>query len=235
MSSTGKRVPGSATGRGSSGRAEPWAQLPATALGLGFEQLVRRGLRGVWVRGELPAGGCVWAANHHSWWDGFLAAAVLRQQRLPAALLMDGDNLSHYRFLATIGVIPTGRPRQALQSLRDGRVLVIFPEGELRPAGRLAELAPGAGWLARRAPAPLVPVAVRVATRGHQYSEGLIDIGLPCAPGRLAADLAERVAALDAAIAGADPREPVPGFARVLAGRRSWDERIDRWARIGRR
>jgi 1-acyl-sn-glycerol-3-phosphate acyltransferase len=235
VSSTGKRVPGSAAGRNSRGRAEPWAQLPAKALGLGFEQLVRRGLRGVWVRGELPAGGCVWAANHHSWWDGFLAAAVLRQQRRPAALLMDGDNLSHYRFFATIGVISTGRPRQALQSLRDGRVLVIFPEGELRPAGRLAELAPGAGWLARRAPAPLVPVAVRVAPRGHQYPEGLVDIGPPCAPGRLAADLAERVAGLDATIASADPREPVPGFSRVLPGRRSWDERIDRWARIGRR
>ncbi|MDQ1741173.1 MAG: hypothetical protein QOE53_2825 [Pseudonocardiales bacterium] len=236
MSSTDKRVPGSpARVRGVSGWAGERAQVPAQALGMGFEQLVRRGLRGVWIRGELPTAGCVWAANHHSWWDGFLAAAVLRQQRRPAALLMDSDNLSDYRFLATIGVIPTGRPRQALESLRDGRVLVIFPESELRPAGPLAELAPGAEWLARRAPAPLVPVAVRVAARGHQYSEGLIDIGPPCAPGRLAAELAERLAGLDAAIAGAEPREPMPGFARVLAGRRSWDERIDRWAQLGRR
>ena len=38
----------------------------------------------------------------------------------------------------------------------------------------------------------------------------------------------------DAAIAGADPRAPVPGFVQVLPGRRSWDERIDRWARPGR-
>jgi 1-acyl-sn-glycerol-3-phosphate acyltransferase len=209
--------------------------LPARALGFGFEQLVRRGLRGVWLRGELPPGGCIWAANHHSWWDGFLAAAVLRQQRRPAALLMDGDNLSDYRFLTAIGVIPTGRPRRALHSLREGRVLVIFPEAELRPVGPLGDLAPGAGWLARRAPVPLVPVAVRVVARGHQYPEALIDIGRPCAPERLAGELAARVAALDAAVAGADPRKPVPGFARVLAGRRSWDERLDRWAEIGRR
>jgi 1-acyl-sn-glycerol-3-phosphate acyltransferase len=209
--------------------------LAARMLGLGFEQLVRRGLRGVWLRGELPADGCVWAANHHSWWDGFLAAEVLRQQRRPAALLMQGDNLSDYRFLTAIGVLSTGRLRQALQSLRDGRVLVIFPEGDLRPAGPLAELAPGAGWLARRAPAALVPVAVRVAVRGHQYPEGLVDIGPPCTADRLAAELTERLAGLDAAIAGADPREPLPGFVRVISGRPSWDERIDRWAKIGRR
>jgi len=210
--------------------------LPARALGLGFEQLVRRGLRGVWLRGQLPPGGCVWAANHHSWWDGFLAAAVLRRQQRPAALLMDGANLSDYRFFAGLGVISTDRPRQALQSLRQGRVLVIYPEAELRPAGRLGELAPGAAWLARRAPAPLLPVAVRVVARGHQYAEALIDIGDPCPPEELPSELAGRLAGLDAALAEADPREPLPGFSAAVAGRRSWDERIDRWsAVIGRR
>jgi 1-acyl-sn-glycerol-3-phosphate acyltransferase len=203
---------------------------------VGFEQLVRHGLRGVWLRGQLPPGGCLWAANHHSWWDGFLAAAVLRRQRRPAALLMDGANLSDYRFFAGLGVISTDRPRQALHSLRQGRVLVIYPEAELRPVGRLGELAPGAAWLARRAPAPLVPVAVRVAARGHQYCEALIDIGPPCPPDRLASELAERLAGLDAALAEADPREPLPEYSRVVAGRRSWDERIDHWsAAIGRR
>lgn len=236
MSSTGEPVPGPA-GSLAGRSAEHRARLPARALGLCFEHLVRHSLRGVWLRGELPAGGCVWAANHHSWWDGFLAAAVLRQRHRAGALLMDGDNLSDYRFLAALGVIPTGRPRQALQSLRNGRVLVIFPEGQLRAAGPVAgELAPGAGWLARRAPAALVPVAVRVAARGHQYPEGLVDIGLACPPDRLAVHLSERVAALDAAIAEADPRRPVPGFVRVVSGRISWDERIDRWSvRTGRR
>lgn len=252
MSSTGKPAPGLArplSGRssslsgpsrslsGPSRSDESRVSLPARALGMCFEQLVRHGLRGVWLRGELPPGGCVWAANHHSWWDGFIAAAVLRQQRRAAALLMDGDNLSDYRFLAALGVIPAGRPRQALESLRGGRVLVIFPEGQLRAAGPVAtELAPGAGWLAHRAPAALVPVAVRVAARGHQYPEGLVDIGPACAPDRLGAELSQRLAALDAVIAQADPRQPVPGFVRAVPGRPSWDERIDRWsARIGRR
>jgi 1-acyl-sn-glycerol-3-phosphate acyltransferase len=211
-------------------------RVPARALGFGFEQLVRRGLRGVWIRGTLPPGGCVWAANHHSWWDGFLAAAVLRQQSRSAALLMDADNFAQYRFLGPIGVIPASQPRQALQFLRDGRVLVIYPEGELRAAGPLGELAAGAAWLARRAPASLLPVAVRIAARGHQYPEAVIDIGAPCAPERLPFELARLLRGLDAEIYSADPREPVPGFGAAIAGRLSWDERIDRWsARISRR
>ena len=211
-------------------------RVQARGLSFGFEQLVRRSLRGVWIRGALPTGGCVWAANHHSWWDGFLAAAVLRQQHRSAALLMDAENLAHYGFLGPIGVIPASRPRQALQSLRDGRVLVVYPEGELRPVGPLGELAAGAAWLARQAPADLLPVAVRVAARGHQYPEALIDIGAPCAPQELTTELTGLLRGLDAEISQADPRAQVPGFDLAIPGRLSWEERIDRWsARISRR
>lgn len=210
--------------------------LPAQALGFGFEQLVRRGLRGVWMRGALPTGGCVWAANHHSWWDGFVAAAVLRQQHRAAALLMDGDNLSDYHFLDAVGVISTSRPRQALQALLDGRVLVIFPEGNLRSVGPLTALKPGAGWLAQRAAAPLLPVALRIVARGHQYPECLIDIGDACEAADLSDKLTGLLACLDAEIHRADPREPVPGFRQQIPGRRSWDERIDGWsARLTKR
>src|SRR4051812_9102723 len=113
-------------------------RLWAPALSAGFDQLVRRGLRGVWLRGQLPAGGCLWAANHHSWGDGFLASAVLRRQGRPAALLMDGENLGDYRFLAPLGVIPAARPRQALQALRQGPGVGVYPRGGMRaprPAG----------------------------------------------------------------------------------------------------
>lgn len=210
--------------------------VSARALGFGFEQLVRRGLRGVWVRGELPSGSCVWAANHQSWWDGFVAAAVLRQQGRAAALLMDGDNLGDYKFLTGIGVISAKRLRHGIQSLRDGRVLIIFPEGDLRPAGPVGPLAPGAAWLARQAPAPLVPVAVRVAARGHQYPEALVDIGAACPSERLADELGALVNQLDAELLQGDPRVPLPGFERLIPGRPSWDERIDRWsARVSRR
>jgi 1-acyl-sn-glycerol-3-phosphate acyltransferase len=209
--------------------------VPGRALGFGLAQLVRRGLRGVWVRGDLPAAAAVWAANHHSWWDGFVAAAVLREQQRPAALLMDGDNLGAFGFLRAAGVISAQRPRDALGALREGRVLVIFPEGELRPPGPLHATERGAAWLGRRAPAAVVPVAVRVISRGHQYPEALVDIAPEAAPDELAAALAARLRALDGLLLDADPRLPVPGFRYAVAGRRSWDERLSHRGDLARR
>lgn len=198
------------------------------ALTGGLNQLVRRGLRGVWLRGALPHTGTVWAANHHSWWDGFIASTVLSGQGRRAGLIMDGDNLASFGFLAPLGVISAQRPRQALALLREDRVLVVFPEGELRPPGPLGPIAPGAGWLADHAPAHLVPVAVRIANRGHQYPEALVDIGEPVPATGLAERLAELVANLDRELEHGDPRGPVPGFYQVARGKSSWDERISR-------
>jgi 1-acyl-sn-glycerol-3-phosphate acyltransferase len=203
--------------------------VPGRLLDIGLTQLVRRGLRGVWVRGELPASAAIWAANHHSWWDGFVAAAVLREQHRPAALLMDGDSLDTFRLVRSVGVISAQRPRQALQVLREGRVLVIFPEGELYSPGPLRTLARGAGWLGRQAPAAVVPVAVRVVSRGHQYPEAFVDIASEVAPADLPAALAAQLGQLDADLLGRDPRRPVPGFRCAVKGRLSWDERITRW------
>ena len=208
----------------------PAASVPGRLLDIGLTQLVRRGLRGVWVRGELPASAAIWAANHHSWWDGFVAAAVLREQQRPAALLMDGDNLDTFRWVRSVGVISARRPRQALQVLREGRVLVIFPEGELHGPGPLRPVARGAGWLGRQAPAAVVPVAVRVASRGHQHCEAFVDIAPEVEPADLPAALTSRLGELDAALLNGDPRRPVPGFRCAVKGRPSWDERITHWA-----
>jgi 1-acyl-sn-glycerol-3-phosphate acyltransferase len=209
--------------------------VPGRLLDIGLTQLVRRGLRGVWVRGELPASAAIWAANHHSWWDGFVAAAVLREQQRPAALLMDGDNLDTFRFVRSAGVISAQRPRQALQVLREGRVLVIFPEGELYSPGPLRTVARGAGWLGRHAPAAVVPVAVRVVSRGHQYPEAFVDIAPEAAPADLPAALTSQLGQLDADLLSGDPRRPVPGFRCAVKGHLSWDERITHWAGLIKR
>jgi len=204
-------------------------------LAFGLTQLVRRGLRGVWVRGEVPVSAAIWAANHHSWWDGFIAAALLREWDRQAALLMAGNNLDAFAFLRSLGVISAGRPRQALQILRDGRILVVFPEGELYPPGPLRALARGAAWLGDRAPAAVVPVAVRVTSRGHQYPEAFVDIAPEVTPADLSAALSARLSGLDAALLQASPREPLPGFRCVISGRTSWDERIAHWTELVRR
>jgi hypothetical protein len=77
-------------------------------------------------------------------------------------------------------------------------------------------------------------VAVRVQMRGRQYPEAYvvvseIDAGgpLPEVTGRLRERLRADLADVDRLSAHADPRQPLPGFSRVVRGRRSWDERVD--------
>ncbi len=198
---------------------------------------VRGGLAGVWVRGRLPAGPVVWAANHHSWWDPFLASAVLDRAARPACLLMAQDNLARFGFARRLGVFGTGETRRGLSYLDTGRVLVIYPEGELRPAGPLGPLADGAAWFAHRAGVPLCAVGVRVVLRGHEAPEAYLSLtavakatDLWSSTQRLADRLNDELDDVDTLVAASDPRQPLPGFSRLLTGRRSWDERIDAMA-----
>jgi 1-acyl-sn-glycerol-3-phosphate acyltransferase len=136
--------------------------------------------------------------------------------------------LRRVAFLTSLGAIPADRPRAALDALRAGRALIIFPEAELRPLGPLGPTAPGAGWLARRSTVPLVTAATRVVLRGHQKPEAYVDITV--SPDNTVAavndQLASRLDQLDTELAHSDPRLPLPTFTRVLSGRLGWDERI---------
>lgn len=198
--------------------------------------VVRRGLRGVWLRGDPPPGPFVWAANHHSWWDPFVAMVLLRRLHRPHCLLMRQDNLDRYAFARRLGVFGTGEHRRGVQLVRDGQVLVIFPEGRLRPAGPPGPLAEGAAWYADRAPAPLVAAATRVLMRGHEAPEAYVWLAgvepgasVPATTAALTGQLTRQLAGLAGLAAAADPRQPLPGFTRVIAGRPSWEERVDAW------
>lgn len=195
---------------------------------------VRGGLAGVWVRGRLPAGPVVWAANHHSWWDPFIAGELLASAGLRMVLLADAANVSQYRFARHIGVVGTDELRTALAAVRGGAVLVVYPEGRLLPAGPPGPLAPGAAWCAARLPARLYSVAVRVLMRGGQYPEAYVVFSevdaagpTPEVTGRLRERLSQDLRDLDRLNADAEPRQPLPGFSRAVRGRRSWDERVD--------
>jgi 1-acyl-sn-glycerol-3-phosphate acyltransferase len=206
------------------------------ALRRGLRHMVRRGLRGVWQRGDLPAGPFVWAANHHSWWDPFVAAVVLGQNGRAGCLMMAQENLDRFGFARRLGVFGTTEGRRGLEFLHDGRVLVIYPEGELRPAGPLGGVRSGAAWFAERAGVPLFAVATRVAVRGHQAPEAYLS-GVPVGPrgaratARLGTLLNAELSDVDGLLATTDPRAPLPGFDCVLPGRRSWDERVDAMSR----
>jgi 1-acyl-sn-glycerol-3-phosphate acyltransferase len=207
----------------------------ARALHGAFRRMLRRGLRGVWLRGELPDGPFVWAANHHSWWDPFLAGAILDGVGRSASLVMRQDNLDRFGFVRRVGVFGTAEPRRGLTGLAAGRVLVIFPEQELRPAGPPGPMAAGAAWYACRAGVPLCAVATRVVLRGHDAPEAYLRLSTVDTPGsvrettaRLADRLTHELADLDAWIGAVDPRTPLPGYRLAMPGRRSWDERLSR-------
>jgi 1-acyl-sn-glycerol-3-phosphate acyltransferase len=195
---------------------------------------VRTGLAGVWVRGRLPGGPVVWAANHHSWWDPFIAGELLASAGRRVVLLAHPANVRQYRFARRIGVIGTDELRSALAAVRGGAALVVYPEGRLLPPGPPGPLARGAAWSAARAPALLCSVAVRVLIRGGQYPEAYVVFGEVGADGSLQAvteRLHERLRQdlhdLDCLSTHTDPRQPLPGFACAVRGRRSWDQRID--------
>ena len=209
----------------------------AVVLRRGFGIMARGSLRGIWAHGRPPAGGFVWAADHQSWWDPFLASVVLERSGHQAALLMQQENLDQYEFVRRVGVFGSEEARQGLDYLGEGRALVIFPEGELRPAGPLGPLHGGASWYAVHAGVPLVGVAVRVLMRGHQAPEAYLSFEpvettgtVPEVTERLQTRLAAALADLDALLRRTEPRTVPPGFVPLLRGRLSMDERIDRFA-----
>lgn len=206
-----------------------------------IEEMIRglnwTGLRSIQVRGELPGTGCVWAANHHSWWDGWAGAAAIWHVDRRPGLLMDPANLARFAFLRRVGVRGTDELRAATQTLSDGTVMIVFPEGELRAPGGLGAVHRGAAWLAVRSGTPVVPVATRAVLRAHAVPEYLIDIGPPLSDddvhrlsGVLGGALSDRLTALDVQIATTDPAEVLPGYREVHRGRRDWDERVSRVA-----
>jgi len=186
----------------------------------------------------------VWAANHHSWWDPFVAHALLGLAGRETGGVMDDTNLAGFAFLRRVGVLGTRELRTVVTEVQRGRVMIIFPEGELLPAGPPGPLARGAAWLATRADAQLLSVGLRVTVRGHEAPEAYADVvpvnrGSDAAPvdggsdvaattRRLASTMRASLADIDQLIATSDPRLPLPGFRRAVHGRRSWDERLSR-------
>jgi 1-acyl-sn-glycerol-3-phosphate acyltransferase len=133
--------------------------------------LVWLGLRLSWrvrVHGapHVPRSGAViLAANHIGLLDG--PAVVALTQRLTFALVKrEAFSGTVGRFLSEIGQISLNRHeidpqaiKRAVQVLRAGKVLAVFPEGA-RSGGEVAWAKRGAAYLAMVSGAPIVPVAI---------------------------------------------------------------------------
>jgi 1-acyl-sn-glycerol-3-phosphate acyltransferase len=130
-------------------------------------------------------------ANHPSWWDGYMAFFLSDERwRREAYLMMEEPQLARYSFFRYCGVFGVDRhdPREGMRSIiyaadllgrRPGRLLWIFPQGEITPNDRRPlGLFRGAAHIAKRAaPVRCVPVALRFEFVMEQRPEALIRFG----------------------------------------------------------
>jgi len=175
---------------------------------------VRSWLRGVWVRGELPAGAAVLAPSHQSWWDGYALREVAWQTGQPFSVLMSERQLTTFPFLRLVGALGAHELRPALRALKAESWVVVFPEGQIETTGPLRRTQPGAAWLARASGAALIPVALRVVLRGQPRPEAYLRFGPAVTGPELAGALQAELDLLDTELLGSDPEQPLAGYLR---------------------
>ncbi|WP_380873956.1 acyl-[ACP]--phospholipid O-acyltransferase [Sphingomonas sp. DBB INV C78] len=148
--------------------------LPETvikAMTRGFLKLLYR----VEVVGEanMPAPGerAVVVVNHVSFLDGLLLAAFLPGKPTFAVHTRIAQAWWVKPFLSLFHAFPVDptNPLSAkamVKAVREGRTLVIFPEGRITVTGALMKVFDGPGMVADKADAPIVPVRID----GAQYT-----------------------------------------------------------------
>lgn len=117
---------------------------------------------------QIPkTGGVIVAANHMSLWDPPLVAAYVPR----ATHFMAKEELFHipvfnslirslHAFPVRRGAADRGAIRTAIQLLKDGECLGLFPEGTRSKNGDVGRAEPGLALIAVKSGVPVVPAAV---------------------------------------------------------------------------
>lgn len=115
--------------------------------------------------GPLPSGACVYASNHRSFADPPFVACW---SRVPVAFFARSnlwDIPVIRQCLQLFDGIPVDRDnpgissmKGAVERLRQGMPILVFPEGTRTRSGRVGPLRDGPALFARRAGVPLIPV-----------------------------------------------------------------------------
>ena len=120
-------------------------------------------------REKVPDGGCVLVANHTQWADPVLVGTALGNQYPLVA--MAKKELFQIKLLgpliSALGAFPVDRGtadigaiKTSLKAVKEGKKLLIFPEGKRVKPGMKSEPKTGAALFAVRGRVPLVPVYI---------------------------------------------------------------------------
>ncbi|MGH2349128.1 MAG: lysophospholipid acyltransferase family protein, partial [bacterium] len=206
MSDTVRAADGAGPGGLRAAIAEMWYQAWKSLIyysGLLAFRMKIEGLHHVPKSGAL-----IVAGNHASAIDPPLVGSVLRRR----ARYMAKEELFSVpvlgSWLRSVGVFPVRRGtadrraiRRSIETLEQGGILVMFPEGTRSEDGRLRDPEPGAALIALRTGAPVLPVAVvgshRILRKGARwpnfFAQVVVRIGPPLAVPRIEGRLDHQV------------------------------------------
>ena len=187
---------------------------------------IRKEVRG---RARLPEGAFVIAAKHQSWGDGFLVYPEVHNMAF-----VTGDHLERFplvsgilRKLGAIVIDTCGGGEKKASSLsegmenakKDGRRVLIYPEGHLAPVGYHFRYKSGVWHMAEAMGVPVVPVATNIGVFWQQQEsprrtgKAVIEFLEPIPPGlpkeEFIARLTEAVEARTAELVAEATGEPV--------------------------
>ncbi len=115
----------------------------------------------------VPKGPALLVANHQSFLDPLLIGLCARRPLVYLARKTLFRNRFFAAMIRSLNAVPIdqeGVGKEGLRTILDqlelGNPVVVFPEGERTPHGRMLPLKPGIHLLIRRTQAPIVPVGI---------------------------------------------------------------------------
>jgi 1-acyl-sn-glycerol-3-phosphate acyltransferase len=159
-------------------------------------------------RRHVPgSGGVLLVCNHQSFLDPVLAAMALPREASYMARDSLFSNRWFARFIESLNAYPVRRGeadlaaiKETLRRLRDGKVVVIFPEGTRTEDGRIGPMLPGLAAIAKKAQVVLVPTLIdgvyQAWPKGQPFpspSDVIVEYGEPIRPEQYARWSAEQL------------------------------------------